>query len=75
MNPEQWLQLMRPLEKYREKGFSSVLEFIEDCSKNLDATTITGIDNLGADLEKLNVLAKKLNIGIKIRANLKTKKI
>jgi TatD family-associated radical SAM protein len=75
MDPEQWLNLMQPLEKYREKGFLSVLQFIENCSENLDTTTITGIDNLGADLEKLNILAEKLKINIRIRAGLKTKKI
>lgn len=70
MDPEQWLHLMNPLEKYREKGFLSVLRFIEDCSKNLDETTITAIDNLGADIEKLNILAEKLKINLRVRSKL-----
>jgi len=73
MDPEQWLQLMNPLEEYREKGFLSVLTFIEDCSKTLGETTITTIDNLGADIEKLNTLAKKINVDIRIRQGLETK--
>ena len=73
MDPEQWLELMQPLEKYRDKGFLSVLQFIEDCSKNLDKTTITAIDNLGADIEKLKVLAGKLKINLRIRSGLKIK--
>lgn len=75
MDPKQWLHLMRPLNAYREKGFLSVLQFTEDCSKNLDTTTITAIDNLGADLEKLTMLAKKLKINIRIRSGLETGKL
>ncbi|MEA3307394.1 MAG: TatD family nuclease-associated radical SAM protein, partial [Elusimicrobiota bacterium] len=55
-DPEQWLKLMNPLAAYREKGFLSVLQFIDECAKNLDKTVISAIDNLGADMEKLNAL-------------------
>ncbi|MCK4935880.1 MAG: TatD family nuclease-associated radical SAM protein [Elusimicrobiales bacterium] len=75
MDPRQWLHLMNPLSEYREEGFLSVLQFIKDCSKNLDKTTITALDNLGADLEKLNALAKELNIDIRIRSGLEIKKL
>ena len=73
MDPKQWLQLMQPLDVYREKGFLSVLQFIEDCSENLDTTTITAIDNLDADLAKLKLLAEKLKINLRIRSGLKIK--
>ena len=74
MNPEQWLHLMNPVEKYREKGFLSVLRFIEDCSKILDTTTITAIDNLEANMEQLDTFAKKLKINLRIRTGIETTK-
>ena len=69
-NSEQWLALMNPLEKYRKEGFSNVIEFIGECSLNLQETVITAIDNPAVDIEKLNRLARELGIELKIRPSL-----
>lgn len=66
-DPDQWLALMNPFEKYREEGFLSALKFIKECSRNLKETVITAIDNPAVDMEKLNKLARKFKVKLRIR--------
>lgn len=66
-DPEQWLRLHAPLKPYRERGFSSVIEFIRGCARAGLETTVTAIDQPGVDLEAVRKLARELGAGFRPR--------
>ncbi|HUT86234.1 MAG TPA: TatD family nuclease-associated radical SAM protein [Elusimicrobiales bacterium] len=64
---KQWLEIVRPQEKYREKGFESVKEFIKLCAEKIKDITVTAVDNKDVDMEAVREYAKQLKIKFKLR--------
>jgi len=62
-----WLELVRPLEPYREEGFAAVVEFLRSCSKNVGETVATVVDLPGIDAGAARELAEKAGAAFRLR--------
>jgi TatD DNase family protein len=66
-DPAQWRSLMRPAPPFRERGFSSVLSFIESCvACGLD-TTVTAVDIKDVDISGVKAIAHGLSAQFRLR--------
>lgn len=64
---EQWKKIMRPQEKYAEKGFDSVIEFIKLASKNIKEVTVTAVNLPDVDFSRIEEFARNINVNFRLR--------
>lgn len=66
-DPKQWKTLMRPAQIFSDRGFLSVLEFIDSCvACGLD-TTVTAVDLKEVDVSKVKAIAVSLGAAFRLR--------
>lgn len=64
---EQWLKIVRPLPRYREKGYKSVLEFVKLLAQKMDNVVVSIVDKQGIDAGKTKALAESLGAKFRLR--------
>lgn len=69
-DPGQWQKLHRPEERFRERGYASVTEFIHGCVRAGLRTTVTAVDLPGVALDAVARLARALGAGFRLRPRL-----
>jgi TatD DNase family protein len=70
VDPAQWLEMMRPLPAFREKGLSSVLEFIASCARAVPQTTVTAVAMVGVDVAGVRQAAESRGAEFRLRPHL-----
>ncbi|MFA6091652.1 MAG: TatD family nuclease-associated radical SAM protein [Elusimicrobiota bacterium] len=66
-DPAQWLELMRPLPRFRKKGFSAVQDFIRGCAQEGIDVTATAVAVPEVDLEACRRLSETLGARFAVR--------
>jgi TatD DNase family protein len=66
-DPEQYVELLRPLPEFREKAFASVQEFIRGCVKNVRETVVSAVEMPGVDSAAARRLAESLGAPFRLR--------
>jgi radical SAM protein, TatD family-associated len=64
---EEWLALVRPHQKYADKGFEAVLDFIRLCSGKIDKVVVSVVDKQNVNIEETKKLVKSLGAELYVR--------
>lgn len=67
VDEKQWLEIVRPDEKYRRNGFEGVKEFISLCAKKIKKTTVTAVDMEGVDILQVKRYCKEIGVNFRLR--------
>ncbi len=66
-DPQQYIELHRPLPAFRDKAFESVQNFIRECVTHVPETVVTATDLPGVDIEAVQRMAASLGAQFRLR--------
>ncbi|MBI1979207.1 MAG: radical SAM protein [Elusimicrobia bacterium] len=66
-DPNEWVQMHRPLPEFKEKGFESVLQFIRECAQIIPKTFVTAVERKGSNLSQFTSLVESLGARVRLR--------
>lgn len=66
-DPKQWLEIMRPFNDYKEKGFESVIDFIKKAKQSVRDVVITAVDLDGINIKLVEDFASDLDVKFLLR--------
>jgi TatD DNase family protein len=70
VDPEKYVEIMRPLPEFRHKALSSVLDFIASSVKHVPDTTVTTVEMPGLDAQGVRRTAEERGAKFRLRPHL-----
>lgn len=70
IDPIHWTKIHRPLPEFKEKGFESVVEFIQKCAQQIPQTFVTAVENPEVDFKAFELFVKRLGAEARFRPHL-----
>lgn len=67
VNKNRWYEIMRPFNDYKDGAFESVIDFIKKAKMWVKEVVITAVDIDGIDTKDVEVFAKELGVGFRLR--------
>lgn len=67
VNPQQYLDIMRPRPEFREKALDSVKEFIRECARVVPDTVVTAVALPGVDVSGVAAVAEAAGARYRLR--------
>ncbi len=67
MDPQRYLEMVRPLPEFRSRAFESAQEFCASCVKHIPDTTLTSIDAPEFDAPAVERFARKIGAQFRLR--------
>lgn len=67
VDPEQYVEMHRPLPEFRGRAFESVKEFIRECAKHVPETVVTAVEMPGVDSAAVRRVAESLGARFRLR--------
>jgi len=67
VDPQQYVEIHRPLPEFRQKAFSSACDFVKFCREASIETTVTAVSGPGINTEKVKEFATRMGVAFRLR--------